>query len=82
MTTRVPHVGARATTWCGRMRTSVVELIGMHETIALGMCSIYARTFATISRGAPDCPARMMTQTFADDATHRSVAIRLKCEGR
>ena len=82
MTTRVPHVGARATIWCGCMRTSVVELIGMHETIALGMCSISAKTFATISRGAPDCPARMITQTLVYDATHRSVAIRLKSEGR
>lgn len=54
----------------------------MHETIAPDTWSIFARTFALLSRGAPGTQARMIAKTLAYNATHRSVAIRLKYEAR
>ena len=80
--TRVPHVGARANFCCGCMRTSVVELIGMHETIALGRCSIFDRTFALVPRAALGKPSRMDVQTLARKTWRQSFTIRLKSEAR
>ena len=77
--TRVPHVGARATIWCGCMRASVVELIGMLETIALGKWPILARAFPVILCGAPGPGLRAcwFAQILPSNAMYRSVGIRL-----
>ncbi len=53
----------------------------MHETIAPDTSSIFARAFVLLSRGATGTQARMIAQPLADNATQRSVAIRLKGKG-
>ena len=79
--TRVPHVGTRATIWCGCMRTSVVELIGMLVSIALGKWPIFARAFPVILGGVPGAQACRFAQILPNNAMYRSVAIRLLGKG-
>ena len=80
--TRVPHVGTRAKIWCGCMRTSVVGLIGMLETIALGKWAVFAGAFAVILGGAPGTQVCMFAQIRPSNAMYRAVAIRLNGEGK
>ena len=82
MVTRVPHVGARATIGCGCLRTSVAELIGMFETIALGRWSTFAGAFPEGTGDAPGAYARVSAQTVLNNAAYRFAAMRLKYEAR
>ena len=74
---RVPYVGSRAAIRFGCTRTSVAELIGMLESIALGKWPIFATMLPVISGGAPGLQACRSAPVLPGNAMNRSVAIRL-----
>ena len=64
------------------MRTSVVELIGMLDSKALGKWSIFARASPVILGGFSGAQTCMFTRVLPSIAMDGSVAIRLKGQAR